>query len=272
MKLQIKTLNRKSLVVDIEPSQTVYDLKKELCLYPDVGVQPEFQKLMYAGKILSNQDNLSVYNIDTNKFLVVMVLKQPLEKSPPPIEAKKEESSTSVATEESSIESKPHDSVLTPPVASSKTEDECKITSVSDANKSKDRDQLVEQIVSMGYDEPDVRRALEASFNNPERAIEYLIEGIPAAPLAQGEIMVADSDSEMSPLDVFDTDPIFQSLRSTIQQHPELIDAAIQQIGEANASLLEMIDANQEEFLDMLINSPNDNDDEDDASVEGEDD
>uniref|UniRef100_A0A1B0A8J1 Ubiquitin-like domain-containing protein n=1 Tax=Glossina pallidipes TaxID=7398 RepID=A0A1B0A8J1_GLOPL len=72
MKLQIKTLNRKSLVVDIEPSQTVYDLKKELCLYPDVGVQPEFQKLMYAGKILSNQDNLSVYNIDTNKFLVVM--------------------------------------------------------------------------------------------------------------------------------------------------------------------------------------------------------
>ncbi|KAI9589741.1 UV excision repair protein RAD23 homolog A-like [Glossina fuscipes] len=273
MKLQIKTLNRKSLVVDIEPSQTVYDLKKELCLYPDVGVQPEFQKLIYAGKILSNQDHLSVYNIDTNKFLVVMILKQPLEKSPPPIKENKEESSTSVAAEESSIESKPPDSELTPPVASATKEDECKIAPVSNAKKSKDnRDKLVEQIVSMGYDEPDVRRALEASFNNPERAIEYLIEGIPAAPLAEGEIMAADSDSEMSPMDVFGTDPIFQSLRTTVQQHPELIDAAIQQIGDANASLLEMIDSNQEEFLDMLINSPNDDDDEDEASVEGEDD
>lgn len=266
MKLQVKTLNQKSLVVEIDESKTVYDLKKELSLYPDVGVKPELQKLIYAGKILSNDDKISSYNIDVKKFLVIMILKQPLPliessaaASTPTTKEDKSAAAETTVAKETTVSASAEFKTPPPPAAPA--------TPTAPATTSNpETEAMVAQIVSMGYVEHDVRRALRASFNNPERAIEYLIEGIPTSPSTpEGDSYTdTDADLSMTPFEMFRGDPVFQNLRSALQQHPELIDAAIQRIGESNPALLELISENQQEFLSMLIDGSDDDEDDDD--------
>ena len=279
MKLQIKTLNQKSLVIDIEDTRTVYELKQELSLYPDIGVKPELQKLIYSGKILENDDKLSVYNIDVKKFLVIMILKQPLVVTPKAAEPKniaseKEQPVTS-KQEEKKVEEKPKANEESKPKATIPAATESGPELRTPATPADDKiNELVTQIMSMGYPENEVRKALEASFNNPERAVEFLIEGIPSIP--EAEAYSEENENNLNtPFDeLLRNDPTYQTLRSTLQRQPELLDAAIQRISETNPSFLNLVSENQAEFLSMLLEDDFDflNDDDLDDDMDDDDD
>lgn len=144
-----------------------------------------------------------------------------------------------------------------------------------------DYERIVAQLVEMGYGRPEVERALRASFNNPDRAVEYLLSGIPVdleegggAPAA-GNVPPAAGGASASagagapaaaagrgesgagggggnPLEFLMAQPQFQQMRQAVQQNPALLNTLMQQIGRNNPQLMDMINQNQEDFLRMI--------------------
>lgn len=131
----------------------------------------------------------------------------------------------------------------------------------------------------MGYEREQVVAALRASYNNPDRAVEYLLTGIPGrdqgqstgpevvAPPASGApappssvSSPADTGSSPSagvnPLSFLRNQPQFQVMRQLIQQNAALLPALLQEIGRENPELLQEISNHQEQFIQML-NEPN---------------
>ncbi|XP_029775916.1 UV excision repair protein RAD23 homolog B isoform X2 [Suricata suricatta] len=123
---------------------------------------------------------------------------------------------------------------------------------------------MVTEIMSMGYEREQVIAALRASFNNPDRAVEYLLMGIPGdresqavvdTPPAvstgapQSSVAAAAATTTAStttaspgghPLEFLRNQPQFQQMRQIIQQNPSLLPALLQQIGRENPQLLQL--------------------------------
>ncbi|XP_070315442.1 UV excision repair protein RAD23 homolog B isoform X2 [Odocoileus virginianus] len=135
---------------------------------------------------------------------------------------------------------------------------------------------MVTEIMSMGYEREQVIAALRASFNNPDRAVEYLLMGIPgdresqavvdpppaastgapqssaAAAAAATTAAATTTSSGGHPLEFLRNQPQFQQMRQIIQQNPSLLPALLQQIGRENPQLLQQISQHQEHFIQML--------------------
>ncbi|XP_005179231.1 UV excision repair protein RAD23 homolog B [Musca domestica] len=302
MKLTIKTLDQKTFYVEFDETKTVWDLKAQIV--PEVGVQPELQVVVYAGRVLDNDQVLKTYSIDERKFLVVMAkkvpqpaaaaTKEPEQETTKPATKTSEQSASGAATStpaaaataatQPKTEDKPKEMDTTPaatgattttsttsstagsestPAARESSSAASNILGVMDVSPTAAANEsMVREIMSMGYPESDVRRALLASFNNPDRAIEYLIEGIPDIPDIMGttppSIPTVNPPSGgagsggANPLNFLREDPRFNQMRRVIRQRPELLSSVLARIGETNPALLAVIRENQDEFVAML--------------------
>lgn len=151
-------------------------------------------------------------------------------------------------------------------------------------------EEKISQIMDMGFPRDEVVRAMRAAFNNPERAVEYLMTGIPAgleppaaaagaaAPAGGAPAAPQAAEAPAQPfnmfgpaptagaaaggggggggsLDALRQNPQFQMLRSLVQQNPALLQPMLQELGKNNPQLLAQINSNQSEFL-SIINEP----------------
>ncbi|XP_050310668.1 UV excision repair protein RAD23 homolog B [Anthonomus grandis grandis] len=271
MKITLKNLQQQSFVVEIEASQTVKQLKQKIEAEKGAEYPSDNQRLIYAGKILTDESPLAEYNIDEKKFIVVMVTKP---KAPEKTESGDATSSSTPAaatatTTPSPITTTPAAAAVAPapvstPAAAVVPPTPASNVSLSSASEStllmgEEYENMVKNIMDMGYARDQVEAALRASFNNPDRAVEYLITGIPQ--IFDSEVTEpttdmsgvdqSQSDSE-DPLAFLRNQPQFQQMRQAIQQNPQLLNAILQQIGQTNPALLQLISENQESFVRML--------------------
>ncbi|KAK2827337.1 hypothetical protein Q7C36_018263 [Tachysurus vachellii] len=310
MQITLKTLQQQTFKIDIDAEETVKALKEKIEnekgkeSFPVAG-----QKLIYAGKILNDDTALKEYKIDEKNFVVVMVAKPKAAPAAAP-------SSTTAATSSSPTSSTTTPTIPPAAAAAATTTTTTTTTTITDTTSESSKEEkaaeekppsstpassgiltnvnifeeatsalvtgqsyenMVTEIMLMGYEREQVVAALRASFNNPDRAVEYLLTGIPAesegnvggsdpvapvggAPVAPTGLSSPSSTtptqpsagSAANPLDFLRNQPQFLQMRQIIQQNPSLLPALLQQIGRENPQLLQQISSHQEQFIQML--------------------
>uniref|UniRef100_A0A8C7Z460 UV excision repair protein RAD23 n=1 Tax=Oryzias sinensis TaxID=183150 RepID=A0A8C7Z460_9TELE len=285
MQITLKTLQQQTIQIEIDPEQTVKALKEKIEAergkdnFPVSG-----QKLIYAGKILQDDTPIKDYKIDEKNFVVVMVskAKPAATTSAPAPEAPKppaqDSGSTSTAAPPSNPPAAATPAAVPIPPEEAKQEQSAEATepqqpaSSSGGNQGLDAssalvtgaeyEAMLTEIMSMGYERERVVAALRASFNNPHRAVEYLLTGIPSSPVQESNPPVQPPTSGSTdapslaegenPLAFLRTQPQFLHMRQAIQQNPALLPTLLQQLGRENPQLLQQISQHQELFIQML--------------------
>lgn len=202
--ITLKTLQQQTFKIRMEPDETVKVLKEKIeaekgrDAFPVAG-----QKLIYAGKILSDDVPIRDYRIDEKNFVVVMVTKA---KTSPGTSVPSEASPTATPESSTSFPSAPASGMSHPPPTAredkSPSEESAPTTSPESVSGSvpssgsggreedaastlvtgSEYETMLTEIMSMGYERERVVAALRASYNNPHRAVEYLLTGIPGSP------------------------------------------------------------------------------------------
>ncbi|TFK01364.1 gastric inhibitory polypeptide receptor [Platysternon megacephalum] len=260
------------------------------------------QKLIYAGKILSDDVAIKEYKIDEKNFVVVMVTKTKSNSGvPAPSPGDAGPASAPEPTSSVGQTPAPAAGAVLPPAPAALSEEkppeepaavtlpESTAGSVPSSGSvgrpddaastlvtGSEYETMLTEIMSMGYERERVVAALRASYNNPHRAVEYLLTGIPGTseperapiqesqpteqpppevPHLQGMAWLHPAHScpaGENPLEFLRDQPQFQNMRQVIQQNPALLPALLQQLGQENPQLLQQISQHQEQFIQML--------------------
>lgn len=243
------------------------------------------QLLIHNGKVLKDETTLADNKVSEEGFLVVMLSKQTKSSNSGGTSSTQPLSTTAPAsnpTSTSSSSSTPATATVTAP-ASAISDTYGQAASNVVTNNSVD--QTVQHIMDIGggsWDKETVTRALQAAYNNPERAIDYLYSGIPdtvevavpvtqlpatqVAPLSGGpnasplnlfpqEMPSGGTGGNIGSLDFLRNNQQFQALRTMVQSNPQILQPMLQELGKQNPQLLGLIQENHAEFL-QLINEP----------------
>lgn len=307
MQITLKTLQQQTFKIDIDGEETVKTLKERIEHEKGKdGFPVDGQKLIYAGKILSDDTALKEYKIDEKNFVVVMVAKPkaaPSAAAPsasvsvttsppaaPGVSASGSDTQPEDAPKEDKTEEDSPTTTAAPATATGTTEEGTNPDLIDEALSAlvtgQSYESMVVEMMLMGYEREQVVAALRASYNNPDRAVEYLLSGIPAreerstggggadpvAPPPVGGTAAAmmstaglslpsttgssQGDSGGNPLSYLASQPQFHTMRQLIQQNASLLPALLQEIGRENPELLQEISNHQEQFIQML-NEPN---------------
>ncbi|KAG0368687.1 hypothetical protein BGZ54_001397 [Gamsiella multidivaricata] len=198
MFITIKTLKQETFKVEVDESDKVLTIKQKI---------EELQGHPVSSKILVDENPVSQYNITEKDFLVIMVTKAktssasaskpaaaataatsssaPIAASvaapappAPVIQTPVEQAPAAAPAASPAIGENPTPAASTEPTAPADSADNALLTGTH-------FETAIQNMMEMGFPREQCMAAMRASFNNPDRAVEYLMTGIPEHLLAQ---------------------------------------------------------------------------------------
>ncbi|KAG4403310.1 hypothetical protein AAZX31_01G074800 [Glycine max] len=205
MKVFVKTLKGTHFEIEVNPSDTLSEVKKNIETVQGADVYPAAQQmLIHQGKVLKDGTTLEENKVAENSFIVIMLSKTKSSSgegsttsTAPSVKASATPTSTSVsAAPQAPASTGATPTPVTAPAAPASAAAPAPISSGSAVRPESDiygqaasnlvagsnLEGTIQQILDMGggsWDRDTVVRALRAAYNNPERAVEYLYSGIP---------------------------------------------------------------------------------------------
>ncbi|KAG9907234.1 UV excision repair protein Rad23, partial [Aureobasidium melanogenum] len=179
MKLTFKDLKQQKFVIEAEPSETIGEVKSKIA--SEKGWEPSTQKLIYSGKILQDDKTVESYKIEEKGFIVCMTSKPkaaPSKPSAPATPAPAAPASTP-APPQAPTSSSTSASAPVPATPSPATNESSRFNDPSALTLGDERAAAISNMEAMGFPRADIDRAMRAAFFNPDRAVEYLLNGIP---------------------------------------------------------------------------------------------
>ncbi|KAL5177188.1 Ubiquitin receptor RAD23c [Glycine soja] len=179
MKVFVKTLKGTHFEIEVNPSDTLSEVKKNIETVQGADVYPAAQQmLIHQGKVLKDGTTLEENKVAESSFIVIMLSKTKSSSG--------EGSTTSTAPSAKPSATPTSTSVSTAPQAPASTgaspESDIYGQAASNLVAGSNLEGTIQQILDMGggsWDRDTVVRTLRAAYNNPERAVEYLYSGIP---------------------------------------------------------------------------------------------
>lgn len=187
LQLQVRIGSSEACDVEIDEEETVLDLAVlVMSLRPDLCSEEELPKLIHRGIILKHEQVIKDIGITPGGFVVAVPAKRPAagaEAAPAVVAA----SSQPAAAPAGAVPS--HAPPTGAPVASV----------APDTPAGQPTEDIITTLCGMGFDRGKVIEALAAAFNNPDRAVDYLFNGIPAAVAAAPGIAVPAAAAQGTP-------------------------------------------------------------------------
>ncbi|KAJ7346539.1 hypothetical protein DFH08DRAFT_700217 [Mycena albidolilacea] len=173
IKITIKTTQQKVFQIDAEPADTVAVLKSKI--QDAQGHATAIQKIIYSGKVLPDDKTVESCGIKEKDFLVLMVSKPKPTPSPLPAastSAPAPAPAPAVAQPAPAAAAAPSPAADAPPAAAP-------FGGSSSFLSGEALQATIANMVEMGFPREQVLACMRASYNNPDRAAEYLMTGIP---------------------------------------------------------------------------------------------
>lgn len=199
MQVVFKDFKKERIALEVEDSESVLSAKEKLAAVK--GCDADQVKFVYSGKVLQNDKMWGDYGVKEADQVIFMVARKKAA-TPAPVAAVPE-----AAKADASGAASGSGSVSTPAATSEPTAEGSAAATSGDATASGEeftastfaqgsaRETAVTNIMAMGFDREEVDHALRAAFNNPDRAVEYLLNGFPESAHSEAPV-VAEGNHE----------------------------------------------------------------------------